>query len=212
VARDPVILHRTGTWLVIDKPAGWHSVRGRGSEPDVETWLRAAVPACSPLEEGGLVHRLDYPTSGCLLAATDAAARAALREAMSGRGSITIEKQYLALCEGGVPNGGAFELHFSKRHRGSRKMTVATQGNDRSIGRAEWRLRGQVGPHALLDVALQGPGRRHQIRAGLAHLGFPIVGDDLYGSTCSAPTVCLHAAALEVGGVEVRAQDPDWAA
>jgi len=211
VPRDPVILHRTDAWLVIDKPAGWHTVRGHGAEPDVESWLRAAVPACNPLDEGGLVHRLDLPTSGCLLAATSAQARISLRDAMSGRGEITTEKRYLALCEGDVPADGAFELHFTKRHRGSRKMTVSDKGDDRSIGRCTWTVRGQVGGDALVDVALQGPGRRHQIRAGLAHLGCPIVGDDLYGSEVSAPWACLHAAALVVGGFEVRAPEPDWA-
>ncbi|MBC8289002.1 MAG: RNA pseudouridine synthase, partial [Planctomycetes bacterium] len=87
---EPTILHRTEQWLVLNKPSGWHTVAGRGDEPDVESWLRAKVPACSGLDEGGVVHRLDLPTSGCLLAATDETIRATLREAMSGRGQVAI--------------------------------------------------------------------------------------------------------------------------
>ena len=208
---DPVILHRTEQWLVIDKPSGWHTVAGRGDELDVESWLRGKVPACSELEEAGLVHRLDLPTSGCLLAATDEAIRVALREAMSGRGSVDIHKHYLARCGVGLPDQGAFELYFTKRHRGSRKMTVSQRGDARSAGRCCWRVCERAGGGDLIEVELLGPGRRHMIRAGMASLGHPLVGDALYGGDASAEGPRLHACRLSINGLVVESPRPDWA-
>lgn len=66
-------------------------------------------------------------------------------------------------------------------------------------------------PTTLLEVELLGPGRRHQIRAGLASLGHPLVGDVLYGARAEgAPR--LHAWRVEVDGVPVEAEPPSWAA
>ncbi|MCH2139799.1 MAG: pseudouridine synthase [Phycisphaerales bacterium] len=182
---------------------------GRGSEPDMESWIRARVPACAGLEEGGLVHRLDLPTSGTLLAATDAATRHMLREAMSGRGERVIDKEYLARCVNGVAECGSFELYFTKRHRGSRKMTVRTSGEKADCGRCAWRiLERDVQRGDLLTISLIGPGRRHIIRAGFAHLGHPLIGDALYGEAEGTPQ--LHAASLTVQRVRVEAPVPVW--
>jgi 23S rRNA-/tRNA-specific pseudouridylate synthase len=209
---EPLILHRTEQWLVIDKPTGWHTLAGRGDERDVESWLRGKVPACSPLEEAGLVHRLDLPTSGCLLAATDETIRRMLREAMSGRSTIDIRKHYLARCGVGLPDQGAFDLYFTKRHRGSRKMIVSKRGDDRVEGRCRWRVLGRAGGGDLVEVELLGPGRRHMIRAGLASLGHPLVGDALYGGDQSLDAPQLHACRLSINGLVVESPRPEWAA
>ncbi|MDP6479956.1 MAG: RNA pseudouridine synthase [Phycisphaerales bacterium] len=208
---EPTILHRTEQWIVLDKPSGWHTVAGRGDEPDIESWLRGKVPACGMLDEAGLVHRLDNPTSGCLLAATDEPIRVALREAMSGRGSVDIRKHYLARCVGGLPDQGAFELYFTKRHRGSRKMTVAPRGDDRAVGRCRWRVLDRRAEGDLVEVELLGPGRRHMLRAGLASLGHPLVGDSLYGDVSSIQSPQLHACRVSINGLTVEAPRPDWA-
>jgi 23S rRNA-/tRNA-specific pseudouridylate synthase len=207
----PSILHRTEQWLVIDKPAGWHTVSGRGDEPDVESWLRGKIPACSLLEEAGLVHRLDQPTSGCLLTATDETIRAALRQSMSGHGAAEIRKHYLACCGVGLPDQGAFELYFTKRHRGSRKMTVSARGDDRAVGRCRWRVLSRAPGGDLVEVELLGPGRRHMIRAGLASLGHPILGDVLYGGSNSVASPQLHACRVSINGLVVNSPAPDWA-
>jgi 23S rRNA-/tRNA-specific pseudouridylate synthase len=210
MASEPVILQRTPLWLILEKPAGWHSVKGGGSEPDVESWLAAHEPSCADLEESGLVHRLDQPTSGCLMAATSAPSRALLRAAMSGAGEIEIAKQYLARCAPGMPDIGTFDLCFTKRHRGSRKMTVSERGSDACRGRCSWRVQqrdAQRGDLVLVD--LHGPGRRHCIRAGLAFLGHPLAGDGLYGG--GDGTAQLHAFRLVVDGTCVEAPPPPWA-
>jgi len=124
-AAGPRILREEAAWLVVDKPAGWHAVAGRGETgPSVEAWLRATRPELAGLDEAGLVHRLDRFTSGCLLVARDAAGRERLRDAFSGRGG-DLRKIYLALVAGRA-EPGSFTLSFTSRHKGSAKVTVSS--------------------------------------------------------------------------------------
>ena len=208
------ILHEEPSWFVLAKPAGIHSIAQRGSDaPSVEAWLRAARPELAAVDEAGLVHRLDFETSGCLLVAKDDATRVRLRDAFSGRGG-DIRKTYLALVEGHFPDrvlAGAFTLSFTSRHKGSAKVTVRDRGEPETIGRCRWRVRRAIGAHTLLEIELLGPGRRHQIRAGLAHEGHPLVGDALYGASPSAGGTCLHAWRLEWAGRTTEAPPPGWA-
>ncbi|HJO16166.1 MAG TPA: RNA pseudouridine synthase [Phycisphaerales bacterium] len=208
---EPTILHRTEHWMVVDKPAQWHSVAGPGDQSDVETWLRATEPACRDQDDGGLVHRLDLPTSGCLLVALNDSTHDFLRSTMSGRTDQDIGKQYLARCDVGLADAGQFELYFSKRHRGSRKMTVRTFGTDAELGRCVWRSYGQTPDGELLAIDLLGPGRRHQIRAGLADLHHPIHGDTVYGQADDHRPLCLHAWAIHLDGHRIESPPPDWA-
>lgn len=203
------ILREEASWLVVAKPAGLHTVAQRdGAAASVEGWLREHRPELAALEECGLVHRLDFDTSGCLLVAKDAAARERLREAFSGRGG-DVRKWYLALVEG-RPAAGAFTLSFASRHKGSAKVSVHTRGEPESIGRCRWIVRGQGSGGTLVEVELLGPGRRHQIRAGFGHLGHPLVGDALYGARADAGPVRLHAWRLEIDGIAVESPVPEW--
>ena len=212
------IIREDASWLVVAKPAGIHSVEQRGSDaPSVEAWLRAERPELVELDECGLVHRLDYETSGCLLVAKDADTRERLREAFSGRGG-DIRKTYLARVEGRLPErvmAGAFTLSFTSRHKGSAKVTVHTRGEPDTIGRCRWRVRSVAGEGTaattLLEVELLGPGRRHQIRAGLAHEGNPLLGDTLYGGHEAPHGPLLHAWRIEVNGTTVECPPPAWA-
>jgi 23S rRNA pseudouridine1911/1915/1917 synthase len=210
-AEAPRLLREEPEWLVVDKPAGWHSVAGGGDSggPSVEAWLRATRPELAALEECGLVHRLDRFTSGCLLVAKDAGSRERLRAAFSGRGG-DLRKTYLALVAGRA-EPGSFTLSFASRHKGSAKVTVAPHGEPATIGRCRWKVAGRRGNETLLEVELLGPGRRHQIRAGLASLGFPLVGDTLYRGPEHARGVHLHAWRIEVEGVLTESPRPGWA-
>ncbi len=227
-AVNPSILHDAAQWCVIAKPAGLHTVAQQGgSEASLEAWLRAELPLCAELPECGLVHRLDFETSGCVLVAKNAAAHAHLREAFSGRGG-NVEKIYLARVESSgkvskdrLANEGSFTLSFTNRHKGSAKVSVSERGGAENIGRCRWRARAgstvHSPPSTLIEVELLGPGRRHQIRAGLAFLGLPLVGDTLYGAQPFGATdganggICLHAWRVEVDGITVESPAPNWA-
>ena len=209
------ILHEHASWLVVAKPAGMHTIAQQGSDgPSVEAWLAAARPELAELDECGLVHRLDFDTSGCLIVAKDADSRERLRDAFSGRGG-DVRKVYLARVEGLYDNrvmAGAFTLSFTSRHKGSAKVSVHTRGEAETIGRCRWRVRSVRERTTLLEVELLGPGRRHQIRAGFAYEGHALVGDTLYGAAESLETgICLHAWRVEVDGTPVECPPPAWA-
>ena len=207
------ILREEPSWLVLAKPAGMHTVEQNGNEgaPSVESWLRAARPELAGLDECGLVHRLDFDTSGCLIVAKAEGTRERLRDAFSGRGG-DIRKIYLARVEGRFADrvmAGAFTLSFTSRHKGSSKVSVHARGEPETIGRCRWRVLSVLDETTLVEVELLGPGRRHQIRAGFAYEGHPLVGDALYGSRADGP-IRLHAARVEVDGVTVECPPPGW--
>jgi len=179
---EPVVLQSFEDWLVIDKPTGMHSVAQAASEgQSVEAWLRERHPELAALPEAGLCHRLDQWTSGCLVVARNPASHERLRTVFGDAGS-GVRKVYLALARKGLPREGRFRLHFESRYKRSAKVTVTEGGNAWSAGRCLWRVLGSGPPgHERVEVELIGPGRRHQIRAGLAHLGHPLAGDTLYG-------------------------------
>lgn len=212
------ILHEEPSWFVVAKPAGMHTVSQPGREgASIEAWLRESRPELDELDECGLVHRLDFDTSGCLLVAKSEGTRARLRDAFSGRGG-EVRKTYLARVEGRLPErvmAGSFTLSFTSRHKGSAKVTVHTRGEPDTIGRCRWRVRSAAAagaePSTLLEVELLGPGRRHQIRAGLGHEGHPLVGDTLYGARAAQHGPLLHAWRLVVDGTTVECPPPDWA-
>jgi 23S rRNA-/tRNA-specific pseudouridylate synthase len=220
-SQTPVLLHETSQWIVLGKPAGWHSVapgrRRRGAvsvssqggttdAPDVESWLRQQFAWAAGLPEAGLVHRLDQGTSGCLVAGRNESELLRLREAF--RRDDGVSKAYLALVKPGLARHGEFALHFTSRHRGSKKVTVRRTGEPRNQGRGKWRVLQRCGDGDLVELHLLGPGRRHQLRAALAFLGHPIVGDVLYGGRSWQGGLALHAWRIVVDGEAVECPLP----
>jgi 23S rRNA pseudouridine955/2504/2580 synthase len=170
----PVILFEDEALLAIDKPSGMAVHGGSGVSFGVIEALRQTRPAAKFLE---LVHRLDRETSGVLLLAKKRAALVELhRQLQAGE----TEKRYLALVKGiWTERKRVVELALEKHATGSgeRRVSVNPAG-DRAV--TVLRLERRAGPYSLLDAELK-TGRTHQIRVHLAHLGFPILGDDKYG-------------------------------
>jgi 23S rRNA pseudouridine1911/1915/1917 synthase len=192
----PILFDAHGV-LAIDKPAGMPSA------PTREAAAGTALALLQAQRGGGrlwLVHRLDAPVSGVLLVATTRAAAAALSAAFRDR---QVEKTYLALVDG-VPAADAGVVD---------QPLVAERGRARidpcgRPARTSWRVAERRGATTLL-VVVPSTGRLHQIRAHLAALGHPIVGDRRYGGS-PAPRLMLHAhaVALSLGGRRIAISAP----
>jgi 23S rRNA pseudouridine955/2504/2580 synthase len=202
--------------LVIDKPAGVAVHGGSGVSFGVIEQLRAARPEGRFLE---LAHRLDRETSGLLILAKKrpalVAMHAALREAR-------VVKRYLALVKGAWTRAQwTVELPLLKKVTATGERHVSVREGGQS-SRTEFRLVGRYGEFSLVEATLA-TGRTHQIRVHLAHLGFPIAGDDRYGdfemnralAKRGLKRMFLHARALGfdhplgAGRVELEARLPE---
>ena len=173
-AREFEIAWEDEALIVIDKPAGVAVHGGSGVSFGVIEQLRRARPLAKFLE---LAHRLDRDTSGLLVVAKKRMALTKLHDMFRDGG---ISKRYLALVKGRWCNElqhVRLPLHKYLTVEGERRVSVNPDGKaSHSIVRlvARWEN------FSLVEVELK-TGRTHHIRVHLAHLGFPIAGDDKYG-------------------------------
>ncbi len=140
------------------------------------------------------VNRLDRDTSGLLLIARSQIAAEALNRAMRQH---RIHKTYLAILEG-VPAQaeGTVETHLCRTEASIivRRVCTAEEGGDYAL--THYRVLAQSGGYSLVQASPV-TGRTHQLRVHFAHLGHPIVGDELYGhSHPDMPRQALHAHTL----------------
>jgi 23S rRNA pseudouridine1911/1915/1917 synthase len=202
-ARLPVLFEERGV-VAIDKPAGMPSAPTRRAAAG--TALAALAAQRPQATAGGLwpVHRLDAATSGVLLFATTRAAAAAVSAAFRAR---RVRKTYLALVAG-VPAAAAGVIEQALAARAGRAC-VDPCGRPARTG---WRVAERRGERTLLAVEPE-TGRLHQIRAHLAAIGHPIVGDRLYGGP-PAERLMLHAWSITVpladGEITVTAPWPGF--
>ncbi len=188
------VLHLDPALIALDKPAGMPShPLEPGERGTLVNALVARHPECvdasSDPREGGLVHRLDTLTSGVLLAARTPEAWRVLREAFAER---RVDKRYLAVVTGPVADGGVIDLPL--RHRGDRVEPVLQGGRE---ALTEFRVLSRSADAVLLEVRIH-TGVLHQIRAHLAAIGAPVLGDTAYGGRPSPglQRFFLHAARL----------------
>jgi len=207
-ARDPrqsglAILHADEDLVAIDKPAGLLSVpldgrRGRNAL----ALLRAALSAPGRPARLWPVHRLDRESSGVLLFARTSAAREAVQASWS-----EAHKLYLAVVEG-RPEPPAGRIEQPLWEDAQLCVHVGAHAGSKPA-RTRYSTLRSAGGRSLLEVELD-TGRRHQIRAHLAWLGHPIVGDPRQGT--AGARLGLHAQRLTLAhpasGAELRLEAP----
>jgi tRNA pseudouridine32 synthase/23S rRNA pseudouridine746 synthase len=185
------VLHRDGLMLVIDKPAGLPVHRGPKGGDSLEDFfdaLRYGLPRAP-----ALAHRLDRETSGCLVLGRH-------RKALAHLGLLfkhgRIGKTYWAVVEGGTAaDEGTIEIPLGRLNP-DRGWWMKPDPNGLP-STTRWRVMGRA--EGLTWLALEPvTGRTHQLRVHCAESGFPIVGDNIYGSAPRTGGPVLHLQAREI--------------
>ena len=201
------ILYEDDYLLVINKPEGMLSVPGKGDVDSVYQRLSILYPeATGPI----IVHRLDMATSGLLLAAKTKEAHQNLQAQFKNR---TIQKRYIALLEGEVPQDeGEIRLPLCPDPLDRPRQIVSEEFGKPALTR--YRVLERTSGKTLIAFYPQ-TGRTHQLRVHAAHplgLHCPILGDELYGR--KAERLYLHAEYLAFTHpitserIEIRAKIP----
>lgn len=173
------VLYEDSDLIVIDKPAGLvvHPSPGHTAH----TLVNALLARCPDLVgfgdnmRPGIVHRLDKDTSGVMVIAKNIRAQQYLVEQFK-RGAVS--KGYLVLVKGRLsPLQGVIEAPIGRDPADRKRMAVVKAGRP---ARTVYRVREYIGDHSLLDVSTE-TGRTHQIRVHLGAIGYPVVGDAVYG-------------------------------
>lgn len=189
------LLYEDEQLFIFNKPAGLAVHGGSGVSLGLIEALRVLYPQESQLE---LVHRLDRDTSGCIMVARHRGFLRRLQRLMQQGG---VEKRYWLLGQGFKGGERRIEAPLLKLMQGNERVVRVSREGKASV--TDFRLLERLGGVALVEATL-GTGRTHQIRVHSQFGGFPLLGDDKYGSVrgdavlekTGVRRLCLHARSL----------------
>jgi len=203
------IVYEDDDIIVIDKPAGLvvHPAAGNWTG----TLVNALIAHCGDSLSGiggvkrpGIVHRLDKDTTGLMVVAKNDAAHRGLAKQFADKGEDGgLQRGYLAFVWGAPERPrGTIDAPID-RHPHAREKRAVREGGREAV--THWQVlerypRADGKPVAALLACTLETGRTHQIRVHLAHIGHPLLGDDLYGAGFKTKTALLPPAAQSVVG------------
>ena len=173
------VIYEDDELLLIDKPAGL--VVHPSSGHVTHTLVNALLARCPDLANfgdamrPGIVHRLDRDTSGLMIVAKNSAAQKYLINQFKAR---SVSKGYLVLVKGTLsPRQGIIDASVGRDPSNRKRMAVISGGRQ---ARTRYKVKEYLGDYTLLEVITE-TGRTHQIRVHLSAIGYPVVGDPVYG-------------------------------
>lgn len=181
------VLLEDGPVLAINKPAGLLTQAPPSVpslEAEIKDWLKVRFDKPNNVYLG-IPHRLDRAVSGVILFTRNSKAAARMAEQFEKR---QVRKIYWAIVEGtDIPPSGEMVDWLLKLPEQSRAEVVQKGTQGARECRLSYRVLAQaesetLGPHALVEIEPH-TGRMHQIRIQFASRGWPIIGDEQYGST-----------------------------
>ncbi|MDO9138868.1 MAG: 23S rRNA pseudouridine(1911/1915/1917) synthase RluD [Methylobacter sp.] len=178
------IIFEDDSLLIVNKPAGLvvHPAVGNWNG----TLLNALLNHDSNLEtlpRAGIVHRIDKETSGLLMIAKTLQAHNSLTSQLQDR---AITREYLAITRGRMTAGGTVDEPIGRHPTDRKRYAVRENGKDAVT---HYRVSQRFTRHTLVQVKLE-TGRTHQIRVHMAHIRFPLLGDQVYGGRFQMPPDC----------------------
>jgi 23S rRNA pseudouridine1911/1915/1917 synthase len=188
IAPEPLpldIVYEDAALIIVNKPVGLvvHPAAGNRTGT-LLNGLLAHAPQLAQLPRCGIVHRIDKDTSGLLVVAKTLQAH---QDLVAQLQEHSVTRQYEAVVCGVVIAGGTVDAplgrHLSQRQK---RAVVEPEAPDARPAVTHYRVKARYRSHTHLSLQLE-TGRTHQIRVHMAHIGFPIVGDQVYGGRLKLP-------------------------
>ena len=168
--------------IILNKPAGLvvHPAAGNYTGTLLNGILHHA-PLNEQIPRAGIVHRLDKDTTGVLVIAKTLQAHNSLVKQFQSR---SITREYQAISQGSMIGGGTVNKPIGRHPKVRTKMAVVSEGGKDAI--THFKIIEKFENHTFMKVKLE-TGRTHQIRVHMAHIGYPLVGDSVYGGRLKIP-------------------------
>ena len=172
------VLYEDDDLIIVDKPKGMvvHPAAGHYSG----TLVNALMYRCGTLSgingvmRPGIVHRIDRDTTGSLIVCKNDGAHRAIAEQLA---SHSIDRRYRAIVCGVLPEDGTVDAPIGRDPKDRKRMAVRPGGR-RAV--THYKVLEHFGEYTYVECRLE-TGRTHQIRVHMAHIGHPVMGDEVYG-------------------------------
>jgi len=167
--------------IIINKPFGLVTHPGAGNwNGTLANALLYYDPKLSKLDRAGIVHRLDKNTSGLMVIARNEKSQKYLVEQLQ---SHSVAREYSAIVYGHMISGGSINDPIGRDPKDRIKQAVSSNGKDATT---HYRVIDRFKSHTHVKAILE-TGRTHQIRVHLSHIGYPLLGDSMYGGRVRFP-------------------------